>query len=138
MIVVDTNLLVYLYLPGEHTEIVEQILSVDSQWAAPILWRSEFHNVLALYLRKNILSIEEALEAYREAETIVQGREYAVETTRVLDLVEVSSCSAYDCEFVALAQELDTSLITSDTRILRNFPTVAVSPITFVGRSRSY
>ncbi len=128
MIVADTNLLVYLYLPGEHTETAEHVLREDAQWAAPLLWRSEFRNMLALYMRKNLLSLKAALDAFREAQTAVQGREYAVETARVLDLVQQSSCSAYDCEFVALAQELDVPLVTSDARVLQNFPQIAVAP----------
>jgi predicted nucleic acid-binding protein len=43
-----------------------------------------------------------------------------------------STCSAYDCEFVALAQELGTVLVTMDKQILRDFPDVAVSIDTFV------
>lgn len=133
MIVADTNLLVYLYLPGEHTDVAERVLGSDAHWAAPILWRSEFRNVLALYLRKNVLAVEAAVEVFREAEAVMRGREYAVETTRILDLVQRSSCSAYDCEFVALAQELEVPLITSDAHVLKNFPGIAVAPRAFVG-----
>ena len=50
MIVVDTNIVAYLYLPGEHTAAVERLLERDPEWAAPILWRSEFRNILALSL----------------------------------------------------------------------------------------
>jgi predicted nucleic acid-binding protein len=131
VIVADTNLLVYLYLPGEHTEAAERVLRKDAQWAAPLLWRSEFRNVLALYLRRDLLTMGAAVDAFREAEVTVQGREYSVETTRVLDLVQQSSCSAYDCEFVALAQELGVRLVTSDTRVLKNFPEIAIAPERF-------
>jgi predicted nucleic acid-binding protein len=131
VIVADTNLLAYLYLPGEHTARAEQVLMKDREWAAPILWRSEFRNILALYLRRDLISAELALEAFRDAETTVMGREYAVETSRVLTLVQQSSCSAYDCEFVALAQELGIPLVTSDKEVLKNFRDIAVSPTQF-------
>jgi predicted nucleic acid-binding protein len=52
MIVVDTNVLAYLYLPGEYTAAAETLLEQDSDWAEPILWRSEFRNILARYLRR--------------------------------------------------------------------------------------
>ena len=47
MIVVDSNVLASLYLPGEYTAAAEVLLEHDSDWAAPILWRSEFRNILA-------------------------------------------------------------------------------------------
>jgi predicted nucleic acid-binding protein len=131
VIVADTNLLVYLYLPGEHTAAAERVVSIDAEWASPILWRSEFRNVLALYLRKQMLGMDAAVDAFREAESAVRGREYAMETTRVLHLVQNSTCSAYDCEFVALAQELGVPLITSDARLLKDFPAIAIAPDEF-------
>jgi predicted nucleic acid-binding protein len=44
-----------------------------------------------------------------------------------MQLVNSSSCSAYDCEFVALAQYLDIPLITEDKKILRDFPSATKS-----------
>jgi predicted nucleic acid-binding protein len=55
MIVVDTNVIAYLYLTGEYSDLSERLLEHDPDWMAPRLWRSEFRNVLALYLRKELL-----------------------------------------------------------------------------------
>ena len=57
MIVVDVNVLAYLYLPGPFTASVEKLLLRDAQWAAPRLWRSEFRNILATYMRKDMLTL---------------------------------------------------------------------------------
>ncbi len=46
MIVVDTNILAYLFLPGEFSESAGNLLLEDSEWAAPVLWKSEFRNIL--------------------------------------------------------------------------------------------
>ena len=127
MIIVDTNVIAYLYLNNERSEQVERLLEKDSEWAAPLLWRSELRNVLALYMRKGILSVEEAQAVMEESMRLMDGREYEVVSFQVLDLVSKSACSAYDCEFVALAQELEKPLVTVDKKILGEFPGIAVS-----------
>ena len=132
MIVVDTNIIVYLYLQGEHTAQAESVLQKDAEWLAPPLWRSEFRNVLAFYLRQRYLSLEDARTIMQEAELLLQGREYGVSSPRVLDLAAASRCSAYDCEFVALAQDLDVPLVTADKKVLTAFPETAVSMVAFL------
>jgi predicted nucleic acid-binding protein len=127
MIVVDSNVLAYLYLPSEHTAAAEAWLERDSDWAAPMLWRSEFRNILAGYLRRNMLTFEEACDLQKEAESLLEGAEFEVDSRRVLELVRDSNCSAYDCEFAALAMQLDTRLVTLDGKLLRAFPERAVT-----------
>jgi predicted nucleic acid-binding protein len=122
VIVVDTNVLAYLYLPGEHTAFAERLLHRDPEWAAPPLWRSEFRNVLAGYLRRKALSLEQARALAAEAESMMAGSEHEVDSASVLRLVIGSDCSAYDCEFAALAQALGTKLVTSDAKLLKAFP----------------
>ncbi|HEY6896130.1 MAG TPA: type II toxin-antitoxin system VapC family toxin [Rhodocyclaceae bacterium] len=127
MIVVDSNVLAYLYLPGEHTAAAEALLQKDADWAAPILWRSEFRNILAGYLRRGSLTFQQAIGLQREAEDLLKGAEYEVDSFAVLELVRGSDCSAYDCEFVALAQQLGAKLVTMDGKLLKAFPKVAVA-----------
>ena len=127
MIVVDTNLIAYLLLGGEKTPRARSIFERDSKWAAPLLWRSEFRSVLAMLIRQRKLTSDKAMEFMNEAETLMQGEEYQVDSRRVIKLIDSSKCSAYDCEFIALAQHLDAPLITSDKQILKEFPDTAVS-----------
>jgi predicted nucleic acid-binding protein len=133
MIVVDTNIIGYLYLANERSIQTEQALVKDPQWAAPLLWRSELRSVLALYIRKQILSLAEAQEVMEEAIGLMQDQEYEVNSLQVLRLVASSTCSAYDCELVALAQDLGVRLVTVDQQILEKFPDVAVSLEAFAG-----
>ena len=127
MIVVDSNVLAYLYLPGEYSTAAEALLEQDSDWAAPILWRSEFRNILAGYLRRKAITFEQANSLQREAESLLEGAEFELESLAVLELVRDSDCSAYDCEFIALAMKLDTKLITMDKKLLRAFPKRAIA-----------
>lgn len=127
MIVVDSNVLAYLYLPGEYTAAAEALLEQDGDWACPILWRSEFRNILAGYMRRKAITFEQANSLQREAESLLEGAEFEVESSAVLELVQGSDCSAYDCEFVALAMKLDTKLVTMDKKLLRAFPERAIA-----------
>jgi predicted nucleic acid-binding protein len=127
MIVVDSNVLAYLYLPGEYTAYAEQLLEHDANWAAPVLWRSEFRNILAGYVRRKTLTFEQACGLQEEAESLLAGSEFEVDSRDVLTLVRDSDCSAYDCEFIALAMKLDTQLVTQDKKLLRAFPAHAVA-----------
>jgi predicted nucleic acid-binding protein len=119
--------LAYLYLPGEYTAAAEALLEQDSDWAAPILWRSEFRNILAGYMRRKAITFEQANSLQREAESLLEGAEFELESVAVLELVRESDCSAYDCEFIALAMKLDTKLVTMDKKLLRAFPKRAVA-----------
>ena len=96
MIVVDSNVIAYLYLPGEYTAAAEELL-------------------------------EQANSLQREAESLLEGAEFEVESLAVWELVRDSDCSAYDCEFIALSMKLDTKLVTMDKKLLRAFPKRAVA-----------
>ena len=136
MIVVDTNIIGYLYLSSERSKQAEQALRKDPQWSAPLLWRSEFRNVLATYIRKQLLSLQAAEEIMEEAMNLMTGQEYEVVSGRVLNLAAGSSCSAYDCEFVALAQDLGIPLITVDKQVFEQFPDIALSLDKYVASRR--
>ena len=132
MIVVDTNIISYLYISGDRSQQTELLLSVSPHWNAPVLWRSEFRNILSQYLRKDILKLDEILIIIQQAEKLMHDNEYEISSAHIMQLVNSSSCSSYDCEFVALAQYLDVPLITADKKILREFPKISQSLDSFI------
>jgi predicted nucleic acid-binding protein len=132
VIVVDTNLLVYLYVRSELSGQAEKAYIKDPEWVAPLLWRSEFLNVLTACLRKGMFNLEVAVEIAGEAELLMEGAEFSVSSLDVLRFAAQSRCSAYDCEFVALARELNIPLVTTDKQILSDFPDTVVSLEKFV------
>jgi len=85
VIVADTNLIAYLWIPGEHTATAEAVLQRDPDWRAPLLWRSELRSTLTLYLRKGLLDLSKARELAGRAEEQLGGREFTVPTARVLE-----------------------------------------------------
>ena len=107
MIVVDSNVLAYLYLPGEYTAAAEALLEQDADWAAPILWRSEFRNILAGYMRRKALSFEQMVIE------VEKGAKRAVLSPPLLA--------------IALAIKLDTKLVTMDEKLLQAFPTRTIA-----------
>lgn len=127
MIVVDVNTVAYLWIPGEMTDLAVQVLAKDPHWATPILWRSEFRNILAGYLRRNELQRSDVDRCLSGAETQLAGHEYLIPSALIVEKVAGSRCSAYDCEYVALAEDLRTVLVTSDKEILLSFPKLTVS-----------
>ena len=127
MIVVDTNVLAYLLLPYEFSARADSLFKRDPEWAAPIFWRSEFRNLLAGYLRRKTLTFDEVLKVQAEAEALVAGNEHEVDSRCVLELVRDSDCTAYDCEFVALAMRLGVKVVTMDAKLLKAFPQHAIS-----------
>ncbi len=122
MIVVDTNVVAYLYLPGDFTPAAEDLLRKHEIWAAPALWRSELRNILALYLRKKLLTFEDAYRIQSEAEALIGDAEYEVDSLDVLRLTAESGCTAYDCEFIALSRRLGVPLVTADAKLRKAFP----------------
>lgn len=127
MIVVDRSVLVSFWLPSAFARLAEAAKARDPVWAAPILWRAEFRNVLAEYLRRKLLTEGEAGTAYRNAQDDLGAHEYSVPTERILKLLLVSGCTAADCEYVALAEDLSVPLVTTDKQVLRAFPKMAVA-----------
>ena len=134
MIVADTNIISYLLLPTSYSDSVDQLYKLDPEWVAPTLWKNEFRSVLALYLSKEIITFASALQLQETAESMMAGNEFDISSAQVLALVAKNNCSSYDCEFVALAQYLNIQLITQDKKVLREFSSVAISIVDFIGQ----
>ena len=127
MIVIDTNILVYRWLPGPRTAEVEALIRHDPEWAAPLLWRSEFRNVLAGYLRAEKLTTGDSERAVQHAARCLLGGEHAVSDHAALELVARTKCTAYECEYAALALSLGTILVTEDKALRAALPNVCRS-----------
>ena len=134
MIVVDTNVIHYCWVRGQNTEVAQTVRRKDPDWHAPILWRSELRNVLTAYLRRRLMSRIQIAEILRTADRAFVESEHIVGDDLVLDVVESSTLTAYDAEFVALADTLSVPLVTADKAVLKAFPGRALTMEAFVGR----
>jgi hypothetical protein len=93
-------------------------------WWQPSL--TGLHEQLREGCPSGALTLPRAQAIASAAEGQLEGREYAVDSARVLSLARRSGCSAYDCEFVALADDLGARLVSNDAAVLRAFRTIAV------------
>ena len=133
MIVVDVNVIAYLWIPGEFSELAERALERDPHWVSSLLWRSEFRSILAGYLRRGELTRREIERCLSGAGAHLAGHEFLPASELVMEKVSTSTCSAYDCEYVALAEDLNATLVTSDRQILREHPRLTTSLKVFTG-----
>ena len=131
MIVADSNLIAYLLIPGDNSALADAIFLKDPEWAVPMICRSEFRNILTLYMRRQAMSLLQAKATMERAERLWRNREYAVPSDDVLELTAGHSVTAYDGEFIVLANHLNVPLITFDGPVRRAFPKVAIDPEEF-------
>ncbi len=134
MIVVDCNVICYFSIPGAKTPLADRLRSLDSQWCVPLLWRSEFRNVLVGQIRRRAMDLSFAQELVGLTEAMLCEAEFAVDSHAILERAAESGCTAYDCEYVVLAEELGVRLVTSDRQLLAAFPQRAVALEEYVAR----
>jgi len=134
LIVVDTPMAVCLLLPGNADRLAEEVLLRDSRWVVPGLLFWEFSNVLAGHLRRDLMRLKDAVAYASEAEAILERAPFCPIRERIFELSLNSGCSAYDCEFVALAELLDVPLVTADPGVLQTFPGLALSPSAYLDK----
>jgi predicted nucleic acid-binding protein len=134
MVVVDTNLLVYLLLPTPYTALAETVFAMDSDWLSPPLVHSELRNVLLGAVRRGDITKPDAEFLLARAMELITLPNKAVDGNGVFNLAVKSGCSAYDCEFVWLANHLSLPLLTMDKKVLAAFSGLAVAPEAFVDR----
>ena len=131
MIVADTNLISYLLIEGDQTQLARQVWVRDPEWAMPPLWRSEFLNVLAVSHKIGALDEDEAFFLWRSSSVFLDTTEVEPDGEQVLEIAMNSGISAYDAHFVAVAKELGVPLVTADRRLLERCKDVAISIASF-------
>lgn len=132
MIIVDVNLIGALFLQGEQAPLASRIFEKDPDWYAPLLWQSEMRSLITSYLRHKLITLGEAPQIMDEAHALMVDHERYVSSNLVFELVSISKCTSYDCEYVALAREMNLTLVTFDKQVVGAFPGIAVFPQNFV------
>ncbi len=76
-----------------------------------------------------MLSLADATQLQLDAKDLMKSSEFQVDSEQVLELAQQSGCTAYDCEFVAVALNLGVKLVTADKQLLKAFPNTAIALI---------
>ena len=126
MIVVDTNVMVYLLTGVGPGKEAARLLANDPEWAAPPILLSELQNVMVGLMRRRQIGLRDAEDICRDARAVLGDRTPSVPTPPVLETAIEGRMSAYDAEFVVLARQLGIPLVTADRAILEGAPDVAV------------
>ena len=136
MIVVDTNIITYRLIIGDKTDKTIELEKLDSDWIAPVLWRFEFLNVLSTLTKNNYLEIDQNILIWKNAESLLQNKEYSVDPEAVLKISVENKISAYDAQYIVLAKMYKTKCITEDKKLLTLFPgiTLSLSNIREIGK----
>jgi predicted nucleic acid-binding protein len=90
--------------------------------------------VLTAYLRRELMSRSQIVGILDAADQALVGNEHIIVDQLVLDIVEASTLTAYDAEFVALASALSVPLVTADKAVLKAFRDRALTMVAFVSR----
>lgn len=131
MIVADTNLVSYLLIEGEKTKTARAVWAIDPRWMLPTLWRSEFLNVLTTSVKARVLTLTQAHDTWQVAQAVFGRNEVQPSGNAVLETASARNLSAYDAQFVVAAADLEVRLVTSDRRLLKACPDIAIAPEEF-------
>lgn len=135
MIVADCSIIAPLFIETTETVQARAVFAHDPDWVMPALWRSELRSVARKYILFRALPVELAIRELMHAEKVFAESDRAVACADVLRIVLRSRCSAYDAEYLALAEGLGLPLVTEDRRLTELFPGLAVTPERYLGLS---
>lgn len=127
MILIDTNVLVFLFLRGERTEEARALFAADNDWRSDSFLLVEFSNVLSTYVRSRDLKIEQATDLLEAAEKLMQTRLLNIPHAEALETANEFLVSAYDGRFLVLARRLNRRLVTEDAKLRRGAPELTQS-----------
>jgi predicted nucleic acid-binding protein len=126
VVLVDTNVLVYLLIEGDRTASAQALYASDPDWRSEAFVLVEFSNVLATYVRTRALSLAKGKELAAEAEAMLPAL-VGFPHKQALEIAEQFGISAYDARFIGLAKQLRVKLVTEDARLLAAAPSLTRS-----------
>jgi predicted nucleic acid-binding protein len=126
VVLVDTNILVYLMIEGDRTPAAQELYERDADWRSEAFVMVEFSNVLATYVRSKALTYERAIKLLEKALALVPMLTNVMHA-QVLETAAQFGISAYDARFITLAEQMRAKLVTEDIKLQVAVPSWTVS-----------
>jgi len=127
MFIVDTNVVVYLLIHGDHTAAAQKLHGRDPDWRSEAFLLVEFTNVLASSIATKRMTRTLAQDFLAKAIGLFNGRLARVAHPLVLAIAASYRVSAYDARFLALADQLGVRLVNEDTKLRTAAPALTQS-----------
>ena len=126
VLVIDTNVIAYLLIAGDHTNEAQALYARDSEWSSESFVLIEFSNILATYQRIGDLTRAQAERLLNEAESRLHSL-IDLPHIAALRTAERFSVSAYDARFLATAEYFGAMLVTEDSKLRDAAPALTQS-----------
>lgn len=117
MLLVDTNVVAYLLIQGDHTAPAQELRRRDPDWRSEAFLLVEFTNVLASSIATKRMTVPVAQDSLTKAVSLLDGKLARIAHASVLSIAARHHVSAYDARFLALADQLGRRLVTEDARL---------------------
>jgi predicted nucleic acid-binding protein len=127
VLVVDTNVLGYLFIEGDFSRNARALLEYDSDWHSEPFILVELTNVFATEIRVRRASLRDAMLALTHAQVVIEPGFYRARHADVLSLAIEFKVSAYDARFLAVARALGVPLVTEDVKLRKAAPPLTQS-----------
>ncbi len=127
MLLVDTNVIAYLLIEGDHTDAAQQLRRRDPDWQSEAFLLVEFTNVLASSIATKRMTQTLAEQFLAKAIALLDGKLSRISHASVLAAAVRHRVSAYDARFLALAETLGHRLVTDDKKLRAAAPNLTQS-----------
>src|SRR5438477_352677 len=127
MLLVDTNVVAYLLIAGDHTAAAQELRARDPDWRSEAYLLIEFTNVLASSIARKRMTLSLAEDLLMKAGALFDAKLAPIPHASVLAIAARYRVSAYDARFLALADQLGIRLITEDARLRSAAPVLTQS-----------
>jgi predicted nucleic acid-binding protein len=126
VIVVDANIVVGSVVDSDVSSKARRVASRDRAWILPPLWLYETTSSITTLVRAGALTAELARTALADARQLASDREVPVDQVDVLRVAIRFGISAYDAQYIALAEQYGVRCVTNDRELARRAPMLAV------------